>query len=38
VLGDGRVVLVLDGDELIQLAARGVAHAEGNIDERRAVS
>lgn len=24
VLGDGRVVLVLDGDELIQLAARGI--------------
>ena len=25
VLGDGRIVLVLDGDELIQIAARGVA-------------
>ena len=24
VLGDGRVVLVLDGEELIQLAARGI--------------
>lgn len=38
VLGDGRVVLVLDGDELIQLAARGIAHAELDDDERRAVS
>ncbi|MBV9826364.1 MAG: chemotaxis protein CheW [Alphaproteobacteria bacterium] len=28
VLGDGRVVLVLDGDELIQLAEQGVGHAE----------
>jgi chemotaxis protein histidine kinase CheA len=27
VLGDGRVVLVLDGDELIQIAARGVEPA-----------
>lgn len=27
VLGDGRVVLVLDGEELIQLAARGVERA-----------
>jgi len=36
VLGDGRVVLVLDGDELIQLAARGVERPE--IGEQRAVS
>jgi two-component system, chemotaxis family, sensor kinase CheA len=27
VLGDGRVVLVLDGEELIQLAARGIDHS-----------
>jgi chemotaxis protein histidine kinase CheA len=27
VLGDGRIVLVLDGDELIQIAARGVERA-----------
>jgi chemotaxis protein histidine kinase CheA len=38
VLGDGRVVLVLDGDELIQLAARGVAQVETDADERVAVS
>jgi chemotaxis protein histidine kinase CheA len=36
VLGDGRVVLVLDGEELIQLAARGVE--QGEPDVRRAVS
>jgi chemotaxis protein histidine kinase CheA len=27
VLGDGRIVLVLDGDELIQIAARGIERA-----------
>jgi hypothetical protein len=31
-------VLVLDGDELIQLAARGVAQVETDADERVAVS
>ncbi|HWB49317.1 MAG TPA: ATP-binding protein [Stellaceae bacterium] len=36
VLGDGRVVLVLDGDEVIQLAARGIDNAAA--EERRAVS
>ncbi|HEX3954453.1 MAG TPA: chemotaxis protein CheW [Stellaceae bacterium] len=29
VLGDGRVVLVLDGEELIQLAARGIDRSAG---------
>ncbi|HEU0217755.1 MAG TPA: chemotaxis protein CheW [Stellaceae bacterium] len=38
VLGDGRVVLVLDGDEVIQLAARGIAHDEADVGERQAVS
>jgi chemotaxis protein histidine kinase CheA len=36
VLGDGRVVLVLDGDELIQLAARGIGQPEPH--EQRAAS
>jgi two-component system chemotaxis sensor kinase CheA len=36
VLGDGRVVLVLDGDELIQLAARGIERPEAA--EQRAAS
>jgi chemotaxis protein histidine kinase CheA len=35
VLGDGRVVLVLDGDELIQLASRGIERPEA---EQRAAS
>jgi len=36
VLGDGRVVLILDGDELIQLAARGIERPEAA--EQRAAS
>jgi chemotaxis protein histidine kinase CheA len=36
VLGDGRVVLVLDGDELIQLAARGIGQPEPH--QQRAAS
>ncbi len=38
VLDDGRVVLVLDGDELMQLAARGVDNAENGVERRRAAS
>lgn len=38
VLDDGRVVLVLDGDELIQLAARGIETDDAAVEPRRAVS